>query len=575
VWDPRLFNFRASFTPTFRRSSASQSVGSTLGRDLAMDFGATLIGSTRLPVDVSYIRNSANTENSYGGRSEYAGTVLGVSASFLSRYFPANLRYRRVKSDRLWLGGASAVPTALSEDIGEWRFNAGNRKLRLFWNRTDYQEAVRAENYLENGWGVNHLLEWGKGSMLQSRFEDMDREGFGGFGRRSWTEDLRIQHSNRVSSQFRMARFQVKTDWGATKIRTIGGALKTQPTDWLSTNLNATRSRYERPEGASNDRTTLRPQVVLRLGLPHDIHFISDVSLTLEDLEIDGVGGDVLDVVGEEHVVDKGRVFRLDNRLAIPSTVMVYDASRTILYEEGADYQVDQIAGWVELRAQPTGRIQEDETLLIDYQYRLEVPESSRSTWLAYSVGLSWTGIALSHGRSIQEVNPLDGTLQSPLDFRDEQWVRLSVSRQTLLGGVSLNAGYRQRKELDHPFSSKEMQLQWSPPPLGSIQFLLFQSLARTTNGSPGNGRRSRTTSASLTWPILRSLTLRSGVDTWRWSREDGTNPEEFFGGWGNLAWRIGNTEADLRVIKNVRWAGATDIERGQTRWSLRLVRRF
>ncbi len=575
ILDPRIMNFHLTFTPTFRWSQASASFGSSLGRDLALDAGATFMASTRFPLDVFYTRNSATSENSYGGRTEFSGTVLGFTGAFRSRYVPATLRYRRRNSDRLWMSGTSGDPVLRLEDIGDWRFEAGSRKLQFFWTRRDYQEAIRNESFMENGWGLNHRSEWGKGSVLQSRFDTIDREGFAGYSRTSWSELLRIQHSRNISSQFQYGRYGIETSQGQNRIRSLSGSLNARIAEWVSADFNARRNRYARPDGSFNHRASYRPRALLRFEPRENVHVTSDLSVTLEDLAVSGAGGSVVDVFGEEHTVTRSRVVRLENRMPQPTSVFVFDESRTVLYGEGTDYRIAMVAGWIDLQILPTGRIQEDQSILVDYQYHLEEAGSSRSVFGAYSVSLAWSGLVLSHGKTVQDVHPMEGVIDVPLEFRDETWFRLSLSQEVPVGVLSVNAGYRSRKEERHPFSSKELQVQWVPPLIGDLQFLLFYSMGRTTNGSPGNGRRSRTASGSLTWPVTRTLTFRSGLDSWRWSREDGSSPEEFFGGWAGLAWRVGNTEADLRAVKNVRWAGSTGTARGQTRWTLRLLRRF
>ncbi len=573
--DPRIFQFNLVTAPTIRRTTSYEADQSAWGWSGTLDFNGTLFSARRMPVNLFWTKAKGQNETGFGGTSFTSGSQLGFTTRYRSRYFPADMTYRRRRLNSRFESASAPRPFLRDEYNSQWRFRAGGRKLILRWEQDQYQEFVAGTGFSQRLLGAQHNLAWGKGSTLRSEFTSIKRTGFTAYNQWTWTETAQIQHTRRIVSGLGFKRHRARSGELGNTVTAIDYGLNGRITQWLESGLTVGRQGYRRDDQTGHSRLIIRPRIGFTFPLPLRSDLRISGSVTAERLNFDGGEGAPVEVSGEEHEVPRERTLELEERFAILPSVRIFDIDRTLLYEDGFDYRVTQVSGFTEVQILPSGRIQEGEFLVIDYAYQLAVEQSTRSIWGEYGVYLHVPGFSFSHGRSVREIRPLEdvsGIL--PLDFHDERWFQVSGSHYFPFGGVSLAASYRERSEFRHPFRSWEVRGGWSPPRLGPVGLSVNYSAGVTVNGSVGNGRRTRTLNTSMDWQVTRAIHFRGGMDAWSWSREDGTSPEEFLGGWGTLSWRWGATETRLRYDRNLRWLNLGG-HRVESRWFLSVVRRF
>ena len=103
-----------------------------------------------------------------------------------------------------------------------------------------------------------------------------------------------------------------------------------------------------------------------------------------------GEGEDV--VLDEVHTARFGAPIRLQVARVIPGGVVVTDAARSTIFQEGFDYTVEFIGDFAEIGIVPEGRIQDGRTVIVDYRVRVSPFTSTLTTQplLDLSVDYGW-----------------------------------------------------------------------------------------------------------------------------------------------------------------------------------------
>jgi hypothetical protein len=95
-------------------------------------------------------------------------------------------------------------------------------------------------------------------------------------------------------------------------------------------------------------------------------------------------------VLAEVHEARLGVPIRLQRDRVVRESLVVTDATGTILYREGADYDVEYIADVAEIRIRPDGRILDGRTLLVDYRVFVSPFTVVRTTQPQYDLAVDY-----------------------------------------------------------------------------------------------------------------------------------------------------------------------------------------
>jgi hypothetical protein len=142
-------------------------------------------------------------------------------------------------------------------------------------------------------------------------------------------------------------------------------------------------------------------------------------------------------VIDERVLLEGLAPVELRRREIDPTTIVVRDSSRSIIYSEGPDYTVTLRDQVVELRRNPFGSIPEGSELLVDYSYRLDEAGDSLQSSLNLSTSLSLPrGFELYAEYYDSEERRISGRLARPLEPHNRWTVGAWFSRGRFLAGI-------------------------------------------------------------------------------------------------------------------------------------------
>lgn len=95
-------------------------------------------------------------------------------------------------------------------------------------------------------------------------------------------------------------------------------------------------------------------------------------------------------VLREAQEARLGVPIRLRRDRVVPGTIVVTDATGTVVYREGFDYTVDFIGDFAEISIRPDGRILDGRTLLVDYRVRVSPFTETSTTQPQYDLAIDY-----------------------------------------------------------------------------------------------------------------------------------------------------------------------------------------
>jgi hypothetical protein len=140
--------------------------------------------------------------SSLGSRSD--NEIRDNTATFRWKYrpFPMQLKYNSRTFKQKFRSSFDASISERDEKIDTWTIGGRSSKMDLLLERQSLDDRVPGRNndYDQNRATLSHRLKWGRGSSLRSFWDYFDRTGFNANRRLRWSVDLRIQHTENVSS---------------------------------------------------------------------------------------------------------------------------------------------------------------------------------------------------------------------------------------------------------------------------------------------------------------------------------------------------------------------------------------
>ncbi len=257
-----------------------------------------------------------------------------------------------------------------------YRFEEHN-VLSLNYTRQSVSEEPFALDYDSDEVTLSHRLDFGDGRRrrLDSELNLYDQRGTFDHRRTRWRETLRLEHAPSLRSwyQYEFLDREQGSLAGVEPIRErshyLSATLEHQLYESLVSRLSGYAQTQEFDSGLDIQRLALLPSLDYRKKNPWGALLANyRFRLQTEDRE----GGTL-----SAELLDETRTFRdpepvvLDNTNVVVSSIFITAEDRTTVYRAGRDYRVRQVGDRIELERIPTGRIQDGQTVLLDYVYVL------------------------------------------------------------------------------------------------------------------------------------------------------------------------------------------------------------
>ncbi|MFQ5773639.1 MAG: hypothetical protein ACE5GS_03890 [Kiloniellaceae bacterium] len=577
--DPRIFRFAVEVEPKVSRGDFSGADQDEVRDGLFLNYNinANVLQGTPGPVsfDVQAGRTNDTTEGSLGNRSEFDLGTRSLGVNWKTTIFPSTLRYSERSLEQTFRSGLTGATFERDDVLRTVSLRGRSSKLDLSLDRDwlDDQVEGRDFDYTSNRARAGHRFRWGKGSQLTSRVDYFDRNGFNSFENLSLDETADIQHTAdlRSTTSYRFTSFTQQT----TTTENAGAFSLTHDLyDNLTTTGHASGSFRD-----SDVLDELEYETGLNLNYRKQIfwggRFNAGAGAAYRITDRRSQGG-FQEVVDESHVVPATGIVILDRRFVDPSSIVITDATGTLVLTQGADFTVSPAAeDLTEIFVLPGGQVAPAETILASYSF--EVLPSLKFSTVPYhyraSVDFGW--ITVFHRASQSNESLISGTGESVLVDREDSTtgVQLRWDRASTRATFSAEKRFQSTGAFETDALDFDQSLIYTMSRGTTLNLSLSEVFSESTNRTTDL----YTADLSLRWLPWSNFSLRPHVGFWLRDDEgatvtEGTRREHFVVGGLDLRWFWRKLELGVRYEHNRRGGDIT--ESSEHRVMVTLIRR-
>ncbi len=314
---------------------------------------------------------------------ETTTTSYGMTWQYVSEKTPTSLRFTHTDSelDPLYSGGE--IESSGRQKNTQLRFETAyhfsdRARLSFVYDRHSVDEQPFDLRYDADEVTLGHHFEFGDRGRhnLRSDVFYLDQRGTIDIDRLRWREVLRLDHSDTLESRVEFeyqdrARGNRSPEVADIEERSfrVSGSVRHKMFDSQTLLLRA----FARQQEFEPDLAITRwgGQAVLNYHKQNRWGVLrADYRFRAERNRNRG-SEQAVEVIDETRTFQDPRPLTLGNRIVNVASITVRAEDRVTLYRRGPDYTVRVIGDRVEIERVATGRISDDETVLVDYQFTL------------------------------------------------------------------------------------------------------------------------------------------------------------------------------------------------------------
>lgn len=500
---------------------------------------------------------------------EFASNSFSFDVGLPNALFPLGVSYSGRTSRKSWTTRAADPSLNLDSDSRLFRASGRSSKTALSYERVRYDENRYADRVFYQTAAFDHALRWGKGSHLESKFGYQDRHrGPTSYDQFTLSEELQLRHTRRIGSAYGYRHYRSNSGSAGSRGRGLEASANHTPSTWIRWDARVARqdaSYSERETSVTSVRThaSLSPQ--WRRGPRLSVN--GGIGAERRDWNEDVARQ--ASVLGEEHEVTDERVFLLENPAVDTKSIEIVSAREQILFVEGADYEIQTIGAFTQVRIPIGSRAKVGSTLLVSYLY--EVGRGSRESTLTGDFGVTagGRGLRASHTRSYRAPRSEPSAGRVVAARHEAATTNLRCLRQ--VGSARLQVDAEERRTLSDTFDFIARSVRASVGLSSSREFR--QSWAMSWNRT--QDRRDRLTtlavSGSVLWQMAQYVEVVGQFDVLRATAPHRRSTDTFSAGLESVT-HLALLELRVRLQQQRQF----DTPEGAiSRVSLDLIRRF
>ena len=514
--NPGLANYSFSIKPNFTQQSSTDLPEALKSRNLGYAADASFLSSQILTFRLHWSRDNGLQRGGFGTQGEFDTDVFNPSVHLNTPILPIHASYTRRSSRNLTQVGPGLIPIEHSDAVRTFLIEARNSKLTAGYERSEFDDRLRDNDYSSKNTYLDHRFRWGKRSQLASRFNRTERSGTLPYMRQSWSEELRLQHTTSTFTEMEFSRYKSEGFGGASEGHTWGAGM----TSRIGSNVDYGARISKNVSTFDNGRLDAfsgGPWVSWSASLNQDVRLSAGGSLSYLNRHLENEGDSFIRVINESYSVDETRIVTLQPLNVDPTNIIIQNSGETFFYEEGLDYELVSIGSSVEIHILPGSRITDGDVLLVSYQYRPDFDATDEGFFSNFDVGLRVAGVNLRHAQSHRATSVSgDGFIPTSGDY-DQYSTTLSTFRETPLGHLDVQLSNRRRRSETQRYTTNEARLSLGLPPWKSFRIHL-NTLAR---GVDEGGDKVRLYSAgmALSKTLIKDMRLHAGVNYQHWEQ--------------------------------------------------------
>ena len=310
---------------------------------------------------------------------ETTTTAYGLNWQYVSAKFPTSLQFSYTNVDLDSLDPQEA--DGLQRDAF-LRFETGyriseNNELSLKYEHRETKQEPFTLDYDSDDVTLSHDYRFGDRMQysLESELNYFDQRGTFRILRKRWRETFRVDHTETLRSWFRLELLDrtQSVQPGVPPLEEtsyyLSGTLEHELYESLFSEFFAFGQRQEFGSGLEIDRWGAQASFNYRKRNPWG-RLVMNYLARFQQEDREG-GEQPVQIVDEVRTFNDPDPVVLANETILRNSVRITVEQRTTLYQEGSDYRVVTFPDRIEIERVPTGRIQDGETVLIDYAFVL------------------------------------------------------------------------------------------------------------------------------------------------------------------------------------------------------------
>lgn len=538
-----VLNYTFKLLPSFTQQLATDLPDPLRTRNLGYQAYGSLLSGKPVSMHVNWARTNGLRRGGFGTQGEFDAYVFNPTITYTNIYLPLSLAYsNRINRNALQVG-PGLIPIEQADQTRNIHFTARNRKLDITYDWLRFDDRLRENDFSSRSFQLYHWLRWGKGSELNSTYQQSERAGSLPYTRRTWSEKVKLQHTEHTESQFNMNRYFAESPGGETSGITYGGGFSSQFLPWLGAGADASTSQ-NRFDDTKQSFTSFGPWANFSTRLPLDAQLSGRGALGFIRRDLGETRGGFIQVLREAYSIDNTGLLTLNQLRIETQTLLVQNNDETLIYIENLDYQIIQVGDLTQIDILPGSRIQNDETILINYRYQpvFEAEENGYNNSIDFTLRVR--GWVARHHRS-RRATGLSGEGSLPIsgDF-DQQISSLSTTRRTRLGQLRLDLSHRNRRSQTISYETIEARATFDLPPVNTFQFYFDVTGRQVSEGEEELVLYAL--QATSIWSGIERLRIRATSSFQQWTQRFG-NDQQTISFSVSSDYRIGRTDVRAR----------------------------
>jgi len=475
VYHPTLLEFSVAAAFGLQQSRFEQDLGhrhaSSGDDDDLLEFDISGILLQRKPYPTSFYARQTRSSQArpFLSSVQTETTGYGVIWRWVSDKTPIRLQFdhSEINYDPYLKAGERSGSRRETEFEAEAHYIfSKHNELTLLYENESIKEQPFNYQYDTQRVRLSHEYEFGTDHRhrLLSEVEYFDQTGSVDSEWTEWRETLTLQHTERFQTMFQTEVADRKQGMALgsqslneTSYR-LSGTLTHRLYDNFETQLNGF---YQEQDFDSN-------LVIRRKGgtatfryfrhIPWGV-FRTEYRARIDTTENDGET-QIFEVIDEARTfLDPAPIVLNDPRIEL-GTIRILREDRTRQYEQGIDYRLRPIANRVEIERIPTGRIQNEETVLITYRFRFGSTYNLKTVTDSLNLRMEFDGGWTPYFRYLrqrQSIKPTGSSALAPEDIRSHL-----VGIEYRKGTMFLSAEYEDYDSSLSPFRALRFNADYS-----------------------------------------------------------------------------------------------------------------
>lgn len=411
MYDPRLIRFNLGSTLGFYQElyTSVGEDGDNLGTLLGFDGQAVLFEGR--PVSLEFIGNRTEdtVDREFSGTTEVLIENAGARVKLPKLPLASIFGYRHERLDEVTRLGGNKNGRQEVRSIASYHGDrVGARSdLKLDYEYGDFEDKGSSLlSYRAHDAVGSFRIFFGKYLEMDSlsRIRAFIRQGDFDNTQVNADQALRIDHTETLATAYDYT-FSY-TESGPNETTTHRGAVNLRHRLYgsLDSNLRAFGNYSEIDDGTTYMYGGLG-QLRYRKNLPRDgtLTLGGRGSYQIDDRDLKS---SELSVFDERHVVQGFERIILDEENVLRDTIVVTDATRTTIFEEGFDYEIVEIGASTAIQRIASGRFVEGETVLVSYRFAVDpsLKFSTLKTSMNFGVAYDWLFLFFDWRESNQDL---------------------------------------------------------------------------------------------------------------------------------------------------------------------------